>query len=251
METQIQKLLCEIEEKENCQILLAVESGSRAWGFASPDSDYDVRFLYVRPKESYLRLERVRDVIELPISDLLDINGWDLAKMLRLLHGSNPTVFEWFSSPIVYKTTPFADALMPILQRYFLSRKGLWHYLRMAERNYQEHLCREQVRAKKYFYVLRPILACRWILATGTPPPMLFSELVASQLPAEMLPAVQALLDLKQNASEIQLIPRNDFLNTYIEQSLTELRQAVESYPREPCRDWTELNQIFLSALNA
>ena len=251
MEKQIQKLLCEIEEKENCRILLAVESGSRAWGFASPDSDYDVRFLYVRPKECYLRLERVQDVIELPISDLLDINGWDLAKMLRLLHGSNPTIFEWFSSPIVYKTTPFADALMPTLQRYFLSKKGLWHYLRMAERNYQEHLCHEQVRAKKYFYVLRPILACRWILETGTPPPMLFSELVVSQLPVEMLPAVQALLDLKQNAPEIQLIPRNDFLNAYIKQSLAQLRQAVESYPREPCRDWTELNQIFLSALNA
>lgn len=140
---------------------------------------------------------------------------------------------------------------MPILQRYFLSKKGLWHYLRMAERNYQEHLCREQVRAKKYFYVLRPILACRWILETGTPPPMLFSELVASQLPAEMLPAVQALLDLKQNTPEIQLIPRNDFLNAYIEQSLAQLRQAVERYPREPCRDWTELNQIFLSALDA
>ena len=98
----MEKLICsklhEIEKENNVKILLAVESGSRAWGFASPDSDYDVRFIYVRPKDDYLRLENVRDVIELPIDDVLDINGWDLQKTLRLLYKSNPTLFEWFSS---------------------------------------------------------------------------------------------------------------------------------------------------------
>ena len=105
MEALIQEKLHEIEKRENCRILLAVESGSRAWGFASPDSDYDVRFIYVRDKESYLKLNRPRDVIELPINDVLDINGWDVEKALKLLHKSNPTVFEWCSSPIVYQTT--------------------------------------------------------------------------------------------------------------------------------------------------
>lgn len=94
MESLIREKLEEIERREDCRILLAVESGSRAWGFASPDSDYDVRFIYVRPKESYLKLEPVRDVIELPINEVLDINGWDVNKALRLLHRSNPTVFE-------------------------------------------------------------------------------------------------------------------------------------------------------------
>ena len=108
VEELIRKKLREIERQENCRILLAVESGSRAWGLASPDSDYDARFIYVRPKESYLKLERARDVIELPINDELDINGWDVDKTLKLLHKSNPTVFEWFSSPIVYQTTPFS-----------------------------------------------------------------------------------------------------------------------------------------------
>lgn len=93
MEELIQEKLHEIEKRENCRILLAVESGSRAWGFASPDSDYDVRFIYVRDKESYLKLNRPRDVIELPINDVLDINGWDVEKALKLLHKSNPTVF--------------------------------------------------------------------------------------------------------------------------------------------------------------
>ena len=96
MEALIKEKLLEIEQRESCRILLAVESGSRAWGFASPDSDYDVRFIYVRNKDSYLKLNRSRDVIELQINDVLDINGWDVDKTLKLLHNSNPTVFEWF-----------------------------------------------------------------------------------------------------------------------------------------------------------
>ena len=108
--------LKKIEAEYNVKILLAVESGSRAWGFASPDSDYDVRFIYIRPKEDYLRLEDVRDVIELPINDDLDINGWDLQKALRLLYRSNPTLFEWFSSPIVYMETDFADQFRRLYQ---------------------------------------------------------------------------------------------------------------------------------------
>ena len=119
MEKLIYKKLQEIEQQENVKILLAVESGSRAWGFASPDSDYDVRFIYVRPKEEYLRLDKVRDVIELPIDNILDINGWDIQKTLRLLYKSNPTLFEWFSSPIVYLETAFADEFRKIMTEYF------------------------------------------------------------------------------------------------------------------------------------
>ena len=124
----MEKLICsklhEIEKENNVKILLAVESGSRAWGFASPDSDYDVRFIYVRPKDDYLRLENVRDVIELPIDDVLDINGWDLQKTLRLLYKSNPTLFEWFSSPIVYLETDFADRFRKLWENIFLQRKA-------------------------------------------------------------------------------------------------------------------------------
>ena len=132
--------LKKIEAEYNVKILLAVESGSRAWGFASPDSDFDVRFIYIRPKEDYLRLEEVRDVIELPINDDLDINGWDLQKALRLLYRSNPTLFEWFSSPIVYMETDFADQFRGIMTEYFSTQKSLYHYISMAEGNYREFL---------------------------------------------------------------------------------------------------------------
>ena len=111
--------LDKIEQQYGVRVLHAVESGSRAWGFASPDSDYDVRFIYVRPKEDYLRLEKTRDVIELPIEGELDINGWDLDKTLRLLRASNPTLFEWFSSPIVYRETAFADEFRSVMLKYF------------------------------------------------------------------------------------------------------------------------------------
>ena len=200
MKEQIVSRLHEIERREQVRILLAVESGSRAWGFASPDSDYDVRFIYIRPQKDYLRLERVRDVIEEPIAGELDINGWDLQKALRLLHKSNPTLFEWVSSPIVYLETDFADRFRAVMQPHFSSKSALYHYLCTAQGNYREYLRGDRVRAKKYFYVLRPILACRWVLERGTPPPMRFDELAAAELPQALRADVAYLLDLKIHA---------------------------------------------------
>ena len=249
MKELIQKKLREIEQREECRILLAVESGSRAWGFASPDSDYDVRFIYVRPEKAYLRLDRARDVIEVPINDELDINGWDIDKTLRLLHKSNPTVFEWFSSPIIYQTSSFADQFRPIMQKYFSSKAGLWHYLHMAEGNYRDYLRGEMVRAKKYFYVLRPILACKWILEKGTPPPMLFTDLVKSELPEDLSETVYQLLDLKMNSPEIKEIPRIDQLNRYLDTGIVSVKEQIEKLPDTPVQDWNELNELFFSVL--
>lgn len=249
MKELIQEKLREIEQREECRILLAVESGSRAWGFASPDSDYDVRFVYVRPEKAYLRLDRTRDVIEVPINDELDINGWDIDKTLRLLHKSNPTVFEWFSSPIIYQTSAFADQFRPIMQKYFSSKAGLWHYLHMAEGNYRDYLRGKMVRAKKYFYVLRPILACKWILEKGTPPPMLFTELVKSELPDDLSETVYQLLDLKMNSPEIKEIPRIDQLNRYLDTGIVSVKEQIEKLPDTPVQDWNELNELFFSVL--
>ena len=247
-ETILEKLN-EIEKNENVRILLAVESGSRAWGFASPDSDYDVRFIYVHPKEAYLRLEKTRDVIELPIEGELDINGWDLDKTLRLLRASNPTLFEWFSSPIVYRETAFAQEFRGIMQRYFSSKRGLSHYLSMASSNYREYLKGDTVKAKKYFYVLRQVLACRWILDKGTPPPMLFSELMDAELNPILLPDVDRLLDLKMNAPEIKTIPKIESINHYLDSSIEEVRSRIVQLQEDTNHGWEELDQLFLSQL--
>lgn len=249
MRTTILSRLNEIENRENVKILLAVESGSRAWGFASPDSDYDVRFIYVRPREAYLRLEKTRDVIELPIEGELDINGWDLDKTLRLLRASNPTLFEWFSSPIVYRETAFAQEFRGIMQRYFSSKRGLSHYLSMASSNYREYLKGDTVKAKKYFYVLRPVLACRWILDKGTPPPMLFSELVDVELDPAVAPDVDRLLDLKMNAPEIKTIPKIESINRYLDRCIEEVRSRIVQLPEDANHGWEELNRLFLSQL--
>lgn len=249
MEKQILDALHKIEETEQVRILLAVESGSRAWGFASPDSDYDVRFIYVRPKNDYLRLEPLRDVIELPLNEVLDVNGWDLQKTLRLLYKSNPTLFEWFSSPIVYMETDFAGRFREIMNRYFSTKRSLYHYISMAEGNYREYLKGKMVKAKKYFYVLRPVLACRWILQQATPPPMLFSELMDSQLPEEFRPEVERLLDLKIHSPEVKEIPRINSINEYLGASISEIKGILQTMEESKAPDWAELNSLFLQEL--
>ena len=246
----IQKLK-EIEQTQNIRILHAVESGSRAWGFPSPDSDYDVRFIYVRPPEFYLKLEKTRDVIELPINDMLDINGWDLNKALRLLHSSNPTLFEWMSSPVIYHQTEFIDQLQPIMDQYFSCKSGLYHYLSMADGNYRDYLKGDIVRAKKYFYVLRPILACKWILRTHTKPPMLFSELAEAELDDALKPAVNRLLDIKMNTPEVKEIPRVCEINDYLDQSIENLRNEIAIFNIEHRADWAPLNELFLKTVSS
>lgn len=249
MEELIKLKLKEIEEKENIKILHSVESGSRAWGFASPDSDYDVRFIYVRPKEFYLRLDKTRDVIEWQLDDTLDINGWDISKALSLLYKSNPTLFEWNSSPIVYKTTKEWESIATIINKYFVAKSGLYHYLSTAKRNYRECLKGETVRLKKYFYVLRPLLASKWILAEGTPPPMLFCELMEKYLDESIRDDVLKLLDLKMNKPEIAEGKRFDKVIEYIGRNIATIEELMKSMPSTDDNGWDELNKVFLSVL--
>jgi len=249
MEKIIKEKLLEIEEKENVKIIMAIESGSRAWGFASPDSDYDVRFIYVRKKEDYLRLDPVRDVIEWQLDDVLDINGWDVRKALQLLFKCNPTIFEWCASPIVYRTSPEFEAFKALLPKCFSEKKGLFHYWHMADSNYREYLKGDTVRLKKYFYVLRPLLAAKWIVSKQTPPPMLFSELMEAELDAELVPEVERLLDLKMNAPESEYGPKVQIINDYIDKTLLEVKALAERTPEKRC-EWEMLDEYFLRLLD-
>ena len=245
----IPEKLREIEENENVRVLHCIESGSRAWGFASPDSDYDVRFIYVRPPEFYLRLDKTRDVIEWQLDDTLDINGWDIQKALTLLHSSNPTLFEWNNSPIVYKTTPEWAEISAIIDRFFRCKSGLYHYLSTAKKNYREYLRGDMVRLKKYFYVLRPLLACRWILTNQTPPPMLFSELMDACLEDALVPEIHDLLQVKMQTPEIGLGPRRDVINQYLDRSIEEIEVLIHALPDDSKENWQELNRLFLKTL--
>lgn len=245
----LEKLL-DIEIAEDVKILHCVESGSRAWGFASPDSDYDVRFIYVRKPEFYLKLEKTSDVIEWQLDDIFDINGWDLQKAFRLLYKSNMALFEWNASPIVYKSSPEWLLIREIMDKYFIVKMGLYHYLNMAERNYSEYLTADEVKLKKYFYTLRPILACRWINDKGTPPPILFSELVKSELDPDMCPIVNHLIDMKIHAPEIEAVQPIDALNSYIEKSIREIRSGIESCETKR-NHWEDLDRLFCQLVGA
>lgn len=240
----ISEKLSEIEVAENVRILHCVESGSRAWGFASPDSDYDVRFIYVHKPEFYLKLEKTSDVIEWQLDDVFDINGWDIKKALRLLFKSNMALFEWNNSPIVYKTSSKWELVRESIDRFFSVKMGLYHYLNMAARNYKEYLNADEVRLKKYFYALRPILACRWIIDKGTPPPVLFSDLVKYELDENMRPVVNCLIEMKIHTPELGIGQRIEALNEYIEKNIKNIQTDIETCETKR-NDWEDLDRLF------
>ena len=144
--TKIKAELSLIEEAESVAILYACESGSRAWGFESDDSDYDVRFIYLRPTRWYLTIQSKRDVIEKPIDDELDVCGWDVPKALELLRKSNPPLLEWLQSPIIYsEKSTFVERLRDLLDEYYSPMSCMYHYLHMAENNFREYLKDQEV----------------------------------------------------------------------------------------------------------
>lgn len=206
----IQSKLKEIEQKENVKVLHAVESGSRAWGFASPDSDYDVRFIYVRPMEYYLGLQTKTDFIDWELNETLDINGWDLSKALQHFHKSNATLFEWANSPVVYYSTQEWNQIKQSANKYFSCKSAMYHYYGTANKNYLEYLLEDMVKYKKYFYVLRPILACKWIEKKKCPPPVLFQNLVDEVLEEHMKAIVENLVAKKMNMIEAEKGQRID-----------------------------------------
>jgi len=224
---EVKRRLAKVEEDEGVRILMAIESGSRAWGFASPDSDFDVRFIYCRPASWYysLDIEEKRDVLEYGITDEIDLNGWDLRKALRLLVRCNPTVVEWLQSPIEYLVRGrFRSAGMELLASSYVPASGIHHYRSMAKTNYRGYLRAESVPLKKYFYVIRPLLAIRWIERHKLPPPIELQQLLAGlQERSDLLEDIAALLERKSISSEMDVSAPLPSLNQYIESELDRL----------------------------
>ncbi|OAB44406.1 nucleotidyltransferase domain-containing protein [Paenibacillus glacialis] len=231
-----------IEQQHNVKILFAVESGSRAWGFPSQDSDYDVRFVYIRHPEWYLSIDDKRDVIEVPINDILDINGWDIRKALKLFRKSNPPLLEWLVSDILYyEAYGFKEEMLILRQQVFSPRASLHHYLSMAKGNFRTYLQGDQVKIKKYFYVLRPILACKWIEKYNTNPPILFDELVSDLVTdVQLKREIEDLLRRKIAGEELNLQNRVDVINDYIDKEIEHLTAFAHSHKNE-LKDPTDL----------
>lgn len=202
----IQNRLTATEIEHDVSIIYACESGSRAWGFASPDSDYDVRFIYSHRSDWYLSfdVERRRDVIEYPIVDEIDISGWDIRKALYLFTRTNGALLEWLASPIVYRELGnFATSLREYAPETHNDLALRYHYSHMARANAGDHLSKEKVKLKKYFYILRPLLAIRYIEQGFGLPPVRFQALVEAVAPKEIRKPIASLIELKKVTPEI------------------------------------------------
>ncbi|WP_242220795.1 nucleotidyltransferase domain-containing protein [Bacillus cereus group sp. BfR-BA-01380] len=250
MREKIQLELERIEKENDVKILFAVESGSRAWGFPSKDSDYDVRFVYVHRVEWYLSIEPKRDVIEYPINDALDISGWELRKALQLFSKSNPALLEWISSPIVYAKASNLPERLQEMSSHFDPKATVYHYLHMASKNYRAFLQGEEVKLKKYFYVLRPILACKWLEEKRILPPVEFERLVNGlALDAVLLQEIGELLEKKKAGIEMDVGPRITLLNEFLEEQITYYEEYVKSLEKKSIIDIEKLNVLFQDML--
>jgi len=234
----IRKALEAIEDEHSLKILYACESGSRAWGFESQDSDYDVRFIYVHPPDWYLSidLEWKRDVLELPIDDHLDINGWDFRKALQLFRKSNPPLLEWLGSPIVYlEYSSLPHKLRDLLKFYHVPKACANHYLHMARGNFRDYLQGEEVWLKKYLYVLRPLLAVLWIEKGLGVVPTEFQKVVdATVEDTTLLKAIRNLLDQKKKGAELDRGPRVPTISEFIEENLNRLESSSFKFKPNP-----------------
>ena len=252
IKAEIMHRLRETEKLEDVRILMAIESGSRAWGFESTNSDYDVRFIYVRNKDWYVAVdfEEKRDVIEYEITDEIDLNGWDLRKSLRLYWKSNPAFVEWIQSPLTYiESGDFRKQALSLLPEIYSVEKGIYHYRSMAKTNYRGYLRSELVPLKKYFYVLRPILSIKWLESKNTPAPIEFNKLFEYVENKELQQAIDDLLEKKKSNEELAKGSSIPVLNKFIE---TELNRLESFKPTKLMQnlEMEQLNNLFHLVLN-
>jgi predicted nucleotidyltransferase len=252
----ILKSLKQIEEDFNVKILYACESGSRAWQFPSKDSDYDVRFIYVHKKIDYLVIDPIgvgkkRDVIELPINDVLDISGWELTKALRLFRKSNPPLMEWLRSGIVYyQAFSTIEQMKELSQTVFAPNSCLHHYLNMATNNFRQFLQGDEVKIKKYFYVLRPVLASSWIEKFNEFPPLEFPTLLNSLVPdGSLKDEINTLLKRKMAGDELDLEPKIQVINDFLHEEIARLREYANTLNLKLPNFTPELDRLFRNCL--
>lgn len=246
MRAEIETSLYRIEAEFNVRVLYACESGSRGWGFASPDSDYDVRFIYVHPLPWYLKVSPQRDVIECPITNELDIGGWELRKALGLLKKGNATLIEWLDSPVIYRADEdFLCSLREAARQTHRIERSFHHYLHMASGNYREYLRGETVRLKKYLYVLRPLLAALWLEQKHGVVPMRFQALVDAIITDQDLQtAINDLVAIKRTVMESEYGQPRPIINEFIEAQLARLQSVAP--PRPDDVDFSVLDRLLM-----
>lgn len=244
----IQNLLDGIEERLGVRILYAVESGSRAWGFASPDSDYDIRFIYAWPQCEYSKIGEVRDTIELPIKDDLDAGGWDVRKALSLLKKSNGPLVEWLHSPMVYRAEEgFLDEWRRVLGEVFSPYAQVCHYRGLARQMWMGSLQGESVKAKSYLYCLRATACAEWVLQRQTPPPVEFSE-VRKVLPDRLTSELEQMLEAKAQSGEKDAGRRYEVIDAYLSEKCSE-NGGLEELSKPP-KEASVLDELYVKTIS-
>jgi len=245
---EIENRLSTVEAEDGVRLLLAIESGSRAWGFPSPDSDYDVRFLYVRPRRDYLALSPVRDVIERPIVDEIDLNGWDIRKALGLMLKNNSVLSEWVGSPITYRDAdPVIARMAELKDRHFDPNGFALHYAKLGRTAISRWLSDPgEVAVKRYFYALRPALAIRVLRRDPSRrPPMQLQQLMAeADLPPSATEEIERLVAMKADTREAGPIARVPEIDALIADELTRAGDVPARPPSEAFA--VEANALFL-----
>ena len=254
MKQLIQKKLRQLEQEKDIRILYACESGSRAWGFPSPDSDYDVRIVYIYPKKSYLSIRNPSDQFNLPIDEnLIDISAWEVRKALHLFSQSNVSMYEWMQSPIVYFTDDyFLEMVRKLAKNYFSSKAAIHHYLGLTQKTFNTALQEERINLKKYFYALRPILAATWIVEEKTIPPLNFYHLLPLVENKEPLvyKTICDLLQQKETALETHKITPVTVLHDYITQQINLCKQYASGLEK-PQKELKPLDKLFRKLLKS
>ena len=253
MKALILQRLQEIELKYDVKILIAVESGSRAWGFASKDSDYDVRFVYVHRKEWYLTLTEGRDVIEELDSDgVMDFAGWDLKKALLLMGKGNCAFAEWLNSPtIYYKDEEFFKGVSELKDDYFRKISAVNHYYHMAMNHDKRYLEKRGCEMKRFMYHLRGLLAAKFTAIYGKYPPVVFNELVEKMVGDKPIRAkIADLVRLKQESREHNTMIVSDLLVAFATELAVEIEAMFGTFPGENPPDLKRLDEFFLNILN-
>ena len=247
MKTKILEKLSSIELEKNITILHAIESGSRSWGFASPDSDYDIRFIYKHSMDWYLSPWEKKDTIEFMTEDALDGSGWELKKVFHLLNKSNVPLFEHLYSPIIYREdNRFMDLILPLSNDAFSPVTIAHHYLSISKKYY--HYCEgDTIKLKDLFYCLRTMLAAKWVIEKDSFPPV---ELNATLelLPSEIKQIVDELRLIKSANDEKYKALSNHILLTYLHNELVDINSKAK-YLRSGNFDKTKAEKVFIELI--
>lgn len=251
MEEKIKKYLSDLEKEKGIEILLACETGSRAWGFPSPDSDFDVRVIYKHDKDWYLSLTEDKDTIEYFLeNNEIDISCWDLRKSLRLLVKSNPPLLERIQSPIIYKVDKdFLTGINSVAQKTYSRIATIHHYLSMAKKAFEEVTITEEYKLKIFFYALRASVACLWILEKEEIPPIEVGKMLNGlDFSANLKTRIGELIEIKSTISETYRHKGETVLIEFMKACIERAENESQSLPASKGK-LTDLNDFFLKTL--